>query len=60
MPGIVLGAKSTAGGQDSMVPITHHKVYILAGQLRASQMVLVVKNPLATADLRDSGSIPGP
>ena len=34
MPGIVLGAKATAGGQDSMVPITHHKVYILAGQLR--------------------------
>ena len=61
VPGIVLGAKATAGGQDSMVPITHHRVYILAGQLKASQMVLVVKNTPATAgDLRDWGSIPGP
>ena len=61
MPGIVLGVKATTGGQDSMVPITHHRVFILVGELRASQMVVVVKNsPAIAGDVSDSGTIPGP
>lgn len=40
-----------------MVPITHHRVFILVGELRASQMVVVVKNSPAIAG--DAGSIAG-